>query len=159
MTKELVRTTSTVGESNLHLQITPAYRQDIFVDQQVKELVRIFIYDKLKQLKITILAEECGPEHWHFFLANWKNYSIPKIAQYIKGYSSYMMRKHYQHLVQNKLWGNKFWSEGYFYRTVGAVTKETVQRYVEESQGKHWVALRPEEYVKRKEQMSLLAFN
>ena len=33
----LVKTSSSVGESNLHLQITPAYRQDIFVDKQVWE--------------------------------------------------------------------------------------------------------------------------
>jgi putative transposase len=159
MTTELVRTTSTVGECNLHLQITPAYRKDIFADPQVRDLTRLFIYDKLKQLKITILAEDCGPDHWHFFLANWKNYSIPEIAQYVKGYSSYMMRKCYSNLFIDKLWGDKFWSEGYFYRTVGVVTKETVKRYVEESQGKHWIALTSEQYAKSKEQMSLLQFN
>ena len=159
MSNELVRTTSTIGESNLHLQITPAYRQDVFVNPQVEELVRIFVYDKLKQLKILVLAEDCGPDHWHFFLANWKNYSISKIAQYVKGYSSYMIRKLYPELINDKLWGKKFWSEGYFYRTVGVVTKETVKRYVEETQGKHWNVLSQEQYVKQKRQMSLLSFN
>ncbi|MBW2044756.1 MAG: transposase [Deltaproteobacteria bacterium] len=33
---------------------------------------------------------------------------------------------------------HKFWTGGYFYRTVGAVNSETVSRYVEHSQSKHW---------------------
>ena len=152
MSKELVRTSSTVGESNLHLQVTPAYRRDIFSDSNVKDLVRIFIHDKLKQLGVTILAEDCGPDHWHFFLANWKHYSIEKIAQYVKGYSSYMIRTHYNHLIKHKLWGNKFWSEGYFYRTVGVVTKETMQHYIEETQSKHWTT-------HKNKQTTLLYFN
>ena len=88
MTQELVRTTSTVGESNLHLQITPAYRRDIFSNEEVETLTRKYMREKLQQLKIAVIAEDCGPDHWHLFLANWKNYSIPRIAQYVKGYSS-----------------------------------------------------------------------
>ena len=33
---ELVKTTSSVGESCLHLQLTPAYRRDIFVNEKVE---------------------------------------------------------------------------------------------------------------------------
>lgn len=157
MTNELVRTTSTVGESNLHLQITPAYRRDIFRDEEVEHLTRAYMHEKLEQLKIAVLAEDCGPDHWHLFLANWKNYSIPKIAQYVKDYSSYMMRKHHWHLFRNKLWGNKFWTEGYFYRTVGVVNKETMQRYIEQSQSKHWHKVDARTYEQRK-QLQLTAF-
>lgn len=77
MAAELVRTTSMVGESNLHLQITPAYRRDIFVNCETREFVRVFIRDKLAMMRITVLAEDCGPDHWHFFLGNWRKYSIP----------------------------------------------------------------------------------
>ena len=48
------------------------------------------------------------------------------------------MRKGHRFLFKNKLWGKKFWSGGYFYRTVGIVTKQTVKKYVKESQQKHW---------------------
>jgi len=49
-----------------------------------------------------------------------------------------MMRKGYKELFDDKLFGNKFWSSGYFYRTVGAVNAETVKRYIKEGQRKHW---------------------
>ncbi|MEK6963628.1 MAG: transposase [Nanoarchaeota archaeon] len=48
------------------------------------------------------------------------------------------MRKHHKNLFKDQLWGDKFWSSGYFYRTVGAVNSETVKRYIEEGQKKHW---------------------
>ena len=138
---ELVRTSSTVGQANLHLQITPAYRRDIFVDEEVRTLTLVYAKEALNKLGVIVLAADCGPDHMHFFLGNWKNHSIDRIVQATKGFSSYMMRKYHWNLFRNKLWGKKFWSEGYFYRTVGQVTASSVKFYVEKSQSKHWKAL------------------
>ena len=69
-----------------------------------------------------------------------------------------MMRRHHKELFNKKLWGNKFWSEGYFYRTVGIVTKESTQFYIEKSQKKHWQALDYEFYKYNKEQTMLTSF-
>jgi REP element-mobilizing transposase RayT len=49
-----------------------------------------------------------------------------------------MMRKHHRDLLIGDLWGDRFWTGGYFYRTVGAVNSKTVHKYVEHSQSKHW---------------------
>jgi len=114
---------------------------------------------KLEQLNVVVLAADGGKEHMHIFLANWKNYSIPYIVQQIKGYSSRMMRKNHSNMIAGKLWGKKFWSEGYFYRTVGIVTKESTQYYIEKSQKKHWKALDYAYYKYNKEQQSLLSFS
>jgi len=56
METELVRTTSTVGESCLHLQLTPAYRRNIFVNEQVRELTKIYLLEKFKKLGLTVPA-------------------------------------------------------------------------------------------------------
>ena len=45
-----------------------------------------------------------------------------------------MMRAHHFAFFSGRLWGKKFWSAGYFYRTVGAVNASTVKRYVSQSQ-------------------------
>ena len=111
-------------------------------------------------MNIILLAAECGIDHAHIFLASWKNYTIPYIAQQIKGFSAYMMRKYHKGLIVNKLWGKKFWSEGYFYRTVGVVTKESTKFYIERSQKKHWKALDYAFYKYEKEnQMQLTSFS
>ena len=155
---ELVRTTSSIGESCLHLQLTPAYRRDIFVSEQVTELTKIYFLEKAKKLGVFVSAMEVGPDHFHAFITNWKKYSVEKIVNHFKGFTSYMMRKHHTHLFRDKLWGNKFWSEGYFYRTVGVVTREAVQFYIQHSQKKHWKAV-DYHYYKDKQQSLLNQFN
>ena len=128
----------TVGETNLHLQFTPAYRCDIFEDPLTRELTVAYVVERAQAMKIEVAAIECGPDHLHLFVKNWKNWKIPVLAGQLKTYSSRMMRKGHAYLFEDKLWGDKFWSAGYFHRTVGEITAETVQRYIIEGQKKHW---------------------
>ncbi|MEK6938229.1 MAG: IS200/IS605 family transposase [Nanoarchaeota archaeon] len=138
MTNELRASGHTVGETNLHLQFTPAFRRDIFVDKLVRELTVAYVLQRSKKMKVDIAAIECGPDHLHLFVKNWKNWKIPVLAGSLKSYSSRLMRKGHKQLFISKLWGRKFWSAGYFHRTVGAVNAETVKKYIEEGQKKHW---------------------
>ena len=135
---ELIKTSHAVGESNFHLQLTPAYRQDVFYDDNIAELTLAFIVEKLQKLKVEIVGYGFGPNHLHLFVANVRFVSEVKLVKEIKGYSSYKMRKHFKQLFKDKLYGKKFWTEGHFYRSVGAVNYETMKHYVEESQEKHW---------------------
>ncbi len=138
MKNELRHSAHTVGETNLHLQFTPAYRRDIFREMLVRELTIAYLVERAQQLKVRVAAIDCGPNHIHLFVEDWKNYAIKNLARELKMYSSRKMRKGHSYLFEQKLWGEKFWSAGYFHRTVGAVTAETVRRYVKESQKKHW---------------------
>ncbi len=139
MKNELKHSCHTVGETNLHLQFTPAYRQDIFSDALTRELTVAYIVERTQQLNIFVSAVDCGPDHLHLFVEHWKNWSIASLACELKKYSSRKMRQGHSHLFEGKLWGDKFWSGGYFHRTVGIVTSETVKKYVKESQAKHWL--------------------
>ena len=149
MEMKLITTSHAVGESNFHIQLTPAFRQDIFADGQVAELTFAYILEKLQKLKVTIAGYGFGPDHLHLFVANVRFVSEVELVRQIKGYSSRMMRKHFSSLFKEKLWGKKFWSEGHFYRSVGAVNAETMKHYVEESQEKHWekISVKQEEVV------------
>ena len=139
MANELRSSGHSVGETNLHLQFTPAYRRDVFVEPLVRELTVGYLVQRAHELKVEVGAVECGPDHVHLFVANWKNWSIPVLVGQLKTYASRMLRKYHKELFVDKLWGNKFWSAGYFYRTVGAVNSETVKRYIAEGQQKHWI--------------------
>ena len=138
MKNELLRGAHTVGESNLHLQFTPAYRRDIFCDDMTRELTIAYLVQRAQQLGVSVSAVDCGDDHIHLFIENWKNWAISSLACELKKYSSRKMRQGHKNLFADKLWGKKFWSAGYFHRTVGIVTKDTVKKYVKESQKKHW---------------------
>jgi putative transposase len=140
MKNELRRSAHSVGESNLHLQFTPAYRRDIFESELVRELTIAYLLERAKQLNVYLSAIDCGPDHIHLFVEHWKNWSISDLARELKSYASRKMRDGHKNIFVDKLWGKKFWSAGYFHRTVGVVNAETVKRYVEQSQGKHWEA-------------------
>jgi putative transposase len=145
MEMKLVKSRNAIGESNFHIQLTPAFRQDIFADKEVAELTLAYILEKLQKLKVAIIGYGFGPNHLHLFVSNVRFISEVELVRQIKGYSSYMMRKNFSYLFKAKLWGNKFWSGGHFYRSVGAVNAETMKHYVEDSQEKHWELIPVEE--------------
>jgi len=128
-----------VGEFNYHIQLTPAYRKNVFADDSVRKLAKAYLVAKIEDLKLNLVAIEFGPDHVHIFVANCKNYAPYKIVQFIKGFSSMMMRKNHWDLFRSYLWGKKFWSEGYFARSIGETTSEAVEHYILESQVKHWI--------------------
>ena len=102
MANELRASGHTVGETNLHLQFTPAYRRDIFADDLVRELTVAYILQRAKEMKVDIAAIECGPDHLHLFVKNWKNWKIPVLAGSLKSYSSRLMRKGHNLLFVDK---------------------------------------------------------
>jgi len=89
-----------VGEFNYHLQLTPAYRRDVFIDEKVKKLTKAYLVAKIEELKLNLVAIEFGPDHVHIFVANCKNYAPCKIVQFLKGFSSRMMRKNHWNLFR-----------------------------------------------------------
>src|SRR3989338_5503077 len=111
MKTELIKSGHAVGESNFHLQITPAYRQDVFRDGQVAELTLAYILEKLVELKVVIKGYGFGPDHLHLFVSNVRFVSEVELVRQVKGFSSRMMRKNFWDLFKAKLWGEKFWTE------------------------------------------------
>ncbi len=127
-----------VGEFNYHIQITPAYRREAMEDERVMKLAKAYISSKLEELKVEVVTMKGGPDHLHIFVANCKNIAPSRLIQQLKGFSSYMMRKNHFSLIRSYLWGNKFWSAGYFCRSIGATTTDAVEFYIKYSQDKHW---------------------
>ena len=159
METKLIKSAHAIGESNYHLQLTPAYRRDIFADPLVQELTLGYVAQKLGQLKVVLLGYGFGQDHFHAFLGNVRHVSEIELVRQLKGYSSFMMRRGHFPLFKNKLWGKKFWSSGHFYRSVGEVTRDSMQWYVTEGQKKHWRSHTFEQYQKLSSQTRLTSFN
>ncbi|KAF0138536.1 MAG: putative transposase [Stygiobacter sp.] len=127
-----------IGEANWHLQFTPAYRRPIFRDPIVRELTIAYLFEAAAELGVHIGAMECGPDHIHLFVQETRKVSIIAAVQKLKGYTSKKMREAHQPLLREWLWGEKFWSAGYFYQTVGTITAASVKEYILKGQEKHW---------------------
>ena len=85
MEMKLIKSSHAIGESNFHIQLIPAYRQDVFRDEQVTELTLAFIAEKLIECKVVLLGYGFGPEHLHLFLANVRFVGEAELVRKIKG--------------------------------------------------------------------------
>ena len=61
---------------------------------------------------------------------------MAEVVKHLKGANSRRVRRECWDSVKSKLWGEAFWSGGYFYRSVGSTTSEAIQYHIERSQGK-----------------------
>ena len=152
---KLVKYGHCVGESNVHLQLTPKYRRKVFADKDVLAECEHEFKEIAKGLGVQLAGLGFGPDHAHLFVSGWKNYSIADLVQRFKGVSSRHIRQKYPvRLSVRGLHGDQLWSDGYFHRTVGAVTADAMKKYVTESQQKHWKKEKPKEL-----QTTLLKFS
>ena len=90
-----------VGEFNYHIQLTVAYRRQIFLEKKVLNLTRAYLVEKMRELKLEVVAMEFGKDHVHIFVANCKNYAPCQLVQFVKGFSSRMMRKNHWNLFRD----------------------------------------------------------
>jgi putative transposase len=56
---------------------------------------------------------------------------VEGVVHKLKGGTSRVIRKEYPEL-QEFLWGDSFWVDGYFAETIGNVDEEGVRRYISE---------------------------
>jgi putative transposase len=148
---ELIRTAHSLGEANFHLQFTPKYRRDVFRDDAVRHTCEQSFRETAARYGFAIHAVEFGPDHAHVFVGACKNLSVSELARLLKGASARRLRQQCLDRFSGKLWGDSFWSGGYFYRSVGATTYAAIRYYLETSQRKHWKAVDYEVYLQSKQ--------
>ena len=75
------------------------------------------------------------PDHIHVVVQTSPNNSVPEVAQIFKGGPSRVLRKEYPAL-EEFLWGESFWADGYFAENVGQVNEEIVIKYIRIQRGR-----------------------
>ena len=70
-------------------------------------------------------------DHVHLIIQTNPRDSVAEVVQRLKGGTSRVIRKEYPEL-EEFLWGDSFWADGYFAETVGNVDEEVVRRYIRE---------------------------
>jgi putative transposase len=70
-------------------------------------------------------------DHVHIIIQTKPGDSVAEVVQRLKGGTSRVIRKEYPEL-EEFLWGESFWADGYFAETVGNVDEDVVRRYIRE---------------------------
>ncbi len=115
-----------------HLVWIPKYRKRVL---QGKIAVRLkgLLYEACEMNRWWISEISVQKDHVHMVIQITPSDSVAKTVQYLKGGTSRIIRKEFPEL-EEFLWGDSFWADGYFAETVGKVDEEVVRRYVREQQ-------------------------
>ena len=68
-------------------------------------------------------------DHVHILLQINPRDSLSKVVQILKGGSSYVIRKEYPDL-EEFLWGDSFWGDGFFAETIGTKNEKVIREYI-----------------------------
>ena len=85
-----------------------------------------------KESHFEILETEVDIDHIHFLIKSKPKYSVSQIIRRLKKNSTIQAWKYYNNILKNYYWnGNVLWSNGYFVCTIGNISKETIQKYIQ----------------------------
>ena len=101
-------------------------RSEVGLRLRLRELIRQICAEK----GITVVEGNVRPNHIHLLVSAPAYLSPAKMAQYLKGRSSYRLQGEFAEL-RKRYWGQHLWSKGYFCSTVGVVTEKQIQDYIE----------------------------
>lgn len=113
-----------------HFVWVPKYRKRILEGGIKKRLIELFQQcAELNKWEIEELSVEI--DHVHILVQIKPDKSVSKCIQLFKGGSSKIIREEFPEL-EEFLWGDSFWSDGFFAETVGRCDEEIIRKYINE---------------------------
>ena len=111
-----------------HLVWIPKYRKRVL---QGKIAIRLknLMYEACKMNGWWISEMSIQDDHMHTVVQVPPHRSVSEVVQIFKGGTSRILRKEFPEL-EEFLWGDSFWADGYFAETVGHVNEEVVRKYI-----------------------------
>jgi putative transposase len=126
---ETKRTKHTTYKIGYHMVWCPKFRKDI-----LKGEIATFVEEEIRRLcennKWTIGALNIQEDHVHLFIGAPPAIAPSQIANTLKGITARQVFKQFPE-VKKQLWGGAFWSRSFYVGTVGDMSADVVQKYIE----------------------------
>ena len=116
---------------NVPLGVLPKYRRRVLRGKVVKRIKSLF-YEACKVNTWWIEEIKVLPDHLHFLIRIQPTIKVSKLFNLLKGGSSRILRKEFPEL-EEFLWGDSFWSDGYFAETIGSSNYAQIKKYIQEN--------------------------
>jgi putative transposase len=98
---------------------------------EVKERLEQIIRQVADELGVKALELAINPDHVHLFVSAYPTIPVHKIVKRIKGRSSNILRREFPELLRPP----SLWTHSYYASTIGTVSKETIEKYIEAQKG------------------------
>jgi len=104
-------------------------RRKHLLQKDISKRLQEVIYEGCEVNKWWVDELKIHDDHVHMLIQIKPRESIAEVMNKVKGVSSRVLKKEYPKL-EEFLWGDSFWSEGYFAVTVGEVEESVVKKYI-----------------------------
>lgn len=116
---------------NYHLIWCTKYRRECFNTDALVDEMKSIILNIAKISDIEIKEMEVMPDHIHLLISFKPKYSITDVVKNLKGATARIFFNNHPEIRNDSFWGGKLWSPSYYVGTVGNMSKETVQKYIQ----------------------------
>ena len=124
------RSAGAVFSLKYHLVWCPKYRLPVLTEA-VKTRLLEWVTQKAYEWGADIHASDVMPDHVHVLIEAGPTWSPAKLAHQMKGHTSGVLRQACSHLRRRL---PTLWSRSSLMSSVGAVSKATIKRYIEEQE-------------------------
>ena len=119
---------STTHRLVTHLVWCPKYRRRVLIGTLVKRLEALFMECcQVNRWEIHELAIQ--KDHVHMIIQTHPKEEIARVVQLLKGGSSKVIREEFPEL-QEFLWGDSLWNDGYFAESIGTKHESVMRAYM-----------------------------
>lgn len=128
--KDAVYTRRYIYNFHYHLIWVTKYRHKIFVTDQLSEEMKQILSSIAKDNNIVIEKMEVMPDHVHVLISFPPSKAPASVIKALKGRSAYIFLKRHPEIKQSQYWGGHLWSPSYYMSTLGNMSKEVVEKYI-----------------------------
>lgn len=116
---------------HFHLIWVTKYRNQIFTTPELVDEMKDILSHIAKLSDVTIETMEVMPDHVHMLISFKPKYAPTDIVKNFKGSSARLFFKTHPDIKAKYMWGGKLWSNSYFMSTLGNMSRDVVERYIQ----------------------------
>ena len=116
-----------------HLVFCTKYRRKVLVDD-VEDHLKALLVDIASEKSFEIASMETSYDHVHLFVSAPPHVPVSQITKWIKGISALRLLRKFPELKAKM--GSHLWNPSYYVGTVGDISADVVERYIENQKQK-----------------------
>ena len=113
-----------------HLVWVPKYRKRV-LRGKIAYRLKGLLYDACRMNDWWIGKISIQDDHVHLLIQLQADDSVAETVRILKGGTSKIIRKEFPEL-EEFLWGDSFWADGYFAESIGYVDEGAIRKYIDE---------------------------
>ena len=115
-----------------HLVWVTKYRNPVFTTDTLVQDMKDILSHVAEVSGITIESMEVMPDHVHLLLSFKPKHAPTDVVKNLKGASARLFFRQHPEVRKQCMWGGKLWSNSYYMGTLGNMSRDVVERYIQD---------------------------